>query len=167
MEPQMSLVESLESAAAEIAEAEVFAIDDEDTEDEGDPASAAGGAPSDAEAAFTAIQQVGAKALLSVSSELREDREFMVAASRMCPLSEMLRYASEKLRIELYADREFVLRAVEEIGATVLEHASKELRADLGFMMEAAACSSAAEAMKYASEELRMELDADSDADGI
>merc|ERR1712244_199077 len=42
--------------------------------------------PGDAEAALTSIIKSGADALADVSEDLRGDREFMLAASRLCPL---------------------------------------------------------------------------------
>jgi len=108
-----------------------------------------------------ALEEVGATELEHASAELRGDRRFMLAAEACCPLEEVLRCASEGLRAELCSDKAFVLRAVKELGAAVLEHASLELRTDLGFMMEVAGFCPAGEALQYASEELRAELDAD------
>mmetsp|Transcript_48522 Transcript_48522/g.149915 ORF Transcript_48522/g.149915 Transcript_48522/m.149915 type:complete len:142 (-) Transcript_48522:146-571(-) len=118
------------------------------------------------EDALQAVRELGPDALEAVPAELRGDREFMLAVSRYCPLADVLRHLTDELQAELLADREFVLRAVEEIGVAVLGYANPGLRADLGFMMEAAACSSAAEAMKYASKELRAELEGGEESDG-
>jgi len=120
---------------------------------------------SPAEDALQAVRELGPDALEGVPADLRGDREFMLAVSRYCPLADVLRHFSDELHAELLADREFVLRAVEEIGVAVLGYANPKLRSDLGFMMEAAACSSAAEAMKYASKELRAELEGNDESD--
>lgn len=150
----------LPEVAQEAAQVEVVDVEDEDVEIP-DFVGRRHVVESSAESGLRAIQEVGAKALETIPVELREDREFMLAASRLCPLLDMLSYASEKLRVELYADREFMLRAAEEAGAAMLAHAAKELTSDLGFMMEAAAVTSPAEAMRYAARELRMELESD------
>merc|ERR1712154_198294 len=121
--------------------------------------------PGDAEVALKAVAEEGATALGRASEELRGDREFMLAAAACCPLSQALPFFSEALSAELYRDRAFVLKAVQEIGAHVLKDASAELRNDLGFMMEAGACCSPGEAMKYAGDELRAELDDNSQSD--
>eukprot|EP00428_Durinskia_dybowskii_P026623 CAMPEP_0170237916 /NCGR_PEP_ID=MMETSP0116_2-20130129/18712_1 /TAXON_ID=400756 /ORGANISM="Durinskia baltica, Strain CSIRO CS-38" /LENGTH=801 /DNA_ID=CAMNT_0010488727 /DNA_START=26 /DNA_END=2431 /DNA_ORIENTATION=- len=145
------IVEVFEDAEEQQDEADGSA-----TEDEAPPAER-----SAAELALEELCARGAAAFDTVSSELRADREFMLAASRICPLREVLKHVSHALHAELHADREFVLRCVEELGPHVLEQAALALRADLGFMMEASACSSAAEAMKYAADELKQELEDD------
>lgn len=104
-----------------------------------------------------AVQEIGKKVLQDASADLRADREFVL---QVAPApKEALEYASQPLRDTLRGDREFMAKAVKELGASMLEHASEELRGDLGFMFQVAACCPPGEAMKYATEQLRAELD--------
>lgn len=111
------------------------------------------------------VREVGVAELAKASAELRGDREFMVAAAACCTLPVALKHASKELCAALYNDRAFMLKAVQDLGATMLESASTELRSDLGFMLEVAAYCPPGEAMKHASEELRAELAEEDDED--
>jgi len=105
------------------------------------------------------LEEIGATELERASEELRGNRDFMLAAEACCPLQEVLRCCTSELRNVLCGDRVFILKAVKEAGAGMLENATSELRADLGFMMQVSGYCPAGEALRYVSEELRAELD--------
>lgn len=109
-----------------------------------------------------AIQKVGPQALMRSSATLLDDKSFMWAAAACCPPMDVFRCASVKIQGLLKGDRPFVLKLIKDAGASAMEGVSKELRSDLGFMMEVAELlGGPAEAMKYATEELREELECD------
>jgi len=105
------------------------------------------------------LEEIGATELERASEELRGSRDFMLAAEACCPLQELLRCCTPKLRDVLCGDGTFMLKAVKEAGASMLESASPALRADLGFMMQVSGYCPAGEALQYISEDLRAELD--------
>jgi len=105
------------------------------------------------------LEEIGATELERASEELRGNRDFMSAAEACCPVQEVLRCCTSGLRNVLCGDRKFMLKAVKEAGAGMLENATSELRADLGFMMQISGFCPAGEALRYISEELRNELD--------
>jgi len=105
------------------------------------------------------LEEIGATELEHASEELRGSRDFMLAAEACCPLQEVLRRCTPELRSVLCGDHTFMLKAVKEAGAGMLESASSELRADLGFMMEVSGYCPAGEALRYLSEDLLAELD--------
>jgi hypothetical protein len=109
------------------------------------------------------VLEQGIDALEKASLELRDNKDFMLAAMASCSPFEALRHASLRLQKELYADSAFVLRVVEEVGGSALGNASKRLRSNPSFMMSAADSCSTSEVLEYASEELRAELNADSE----
>merc|ERR1712066_651424 len=84
--------------------------------------------PEDPATVLEAVQKEGAAALASASEELRGDREFLLAAAACCSLEEALQHATEKLRTELYADFDFMLKAAHDVGSRMLKHAAPELR---------------------------------------
>ena len=70
----------------------------------------------------------------------------------------MLGHASPELRATLSSDRDFLLGALKDVGSKLLQYASSELCADLGFMLEAANLCPASEVWSYASKELREDM---------
>mmetsp|Transcript_34511 Transcript_34511/g.75322 ORF Transcript_34511/g.75322 Transcript_34511/m.75322 type:complete len:492 (-) Transcript_34511:99-1574(-) len=110
-----------------------------------------------------ALREGGADVLESASTKLRENRVFMLRAAALCPPGEVFQYASDGLIKELYADRDWVLEAVGEVGAEVLEHASPELLNDKNFILAALKCCPPGEVLEYAAPELRATFYADRD----
>ena len=84
--------------------------------------------------------------LYNASEELKNDREFILAAVTQC--GRALEYASEELK----NNREIVLAAVTQYG-WALQHASEELKNNREFIL--AAVTQCGAALRYASEELK------------
>merc|ERR1712129_577438 len=89
------------------------------------------------------------------AKELRTNRTFMLAAAAHCHPSEVLWYASSKLRGEMYADRRFVQRLVEHTGLNGLAGASAELRNDRAFLFKLAEARPLVELLAYIGDDLR------------
>lgn len=107
---------------------------------------------------LTAIKEVGPKAFAKAADELKNDKDFVLAAAKVCPTAEVLRHTPEAVKSQLYDDRDFMIRAVGQMGATVLARASANLRGDLGFMIEVSSSCAPGEAMRYATAELQDSL---------
>merc|ERR1719369_977774 len=86
-----------------------------------------------------AVKQVGSEVLEQASLELRSNKSFILEAAEHCvSKGEAVQYATEDLRKEFYADRTFMLQAVEESGPDVLQDAAPSLLADHSFLLAAA-----------------------------
>merc|ERR1712194_78612 len=101
---------------------------------------------------------MGSTVLAHASSELRGNRAFMLEAAGCRPPGEALKFASKKLLRTLHADREFMLKAVKEVGLGELEKASADLKKDRKFILAAGVGGKLVEALKFAAEELRITL---------
>eukprot|EP00927_Polykrikos_kofoidii_P016568 TRINITY_DN17499_c1_g1_i1.p1 TRINITY_DN17499_c1_g1~~TRINITY_DN17499_c1_g1_i1.p1 ORF type:complete len:677 (-),score=145.87 TRINITY_DN17499_c1_g1_i1:69-2099(-) len=107
-----------------------------------------------------AVHEVGADVLAQASRALCGDRQFMLDLSESFPGGEILQHATDELQESLYSDGDFIMRAVQESGAEVLEFASMKLRSDRAFMLRVdAMCPNKGEALQYAADELRASLD--------
>ncbi|MGZ3732343.1 MAG: DUF4116 domain-containing protein, partial [Parachlamydiaceae bacterium] len=104
----------------------------------------------DKEFMLAAVQRYGS-ALQYASEELKSDKEFMLAVVERNG-SAFLQYASEKLK----SDKEFMLAAVQRYGSAI-EYASEKLKSDKEFML--AAVQRYGSAIEYASEELKSDRD--------
>lgn len=108
-----------------------------------------------------AVWQVGTPALEHASVELRGDRDFMFNASFYVLTKDVLAHASDAVRAQLAADRNFMKKALRETGSEALRAAGPELHADREFMLAAALCCPPREVQHLASEEVRAELSGD------
>lgn len=105
-----------------------------------------------------ATRQAGPELLAEASPELRRDRAFVLSICDHLPPGEVLEYAADELREELYSDQDFMLQVLRGVGAEVLEYASKLLLANQEFILKAVKYGGA-DVLEHASEELRANRD--------